>query len=208
MNRLEAFKLANSEHASPEQLRELADHDEYKVRKAVASNPNSPPEALRDLLPYHPNEVLNNAVMPLLRLENPNIVRDWVSAVHPDGDVDLDRKTLLATTSSHPEIMHALATTKQPFEIHNKLFDNENLPSKSIDAILNQHTAETPAASFHRGAAAWHPNTSKKTLEKLLNYDNISIGAAPHIKERLKYKNYKEEHKSIYSYMRQLLEND
>lgn len=41
------------------------------VAKALASNPNTPPQMLAKLLPRYPEQVLTNPVFPLLALENP-----------------------------------------------------------------------------------------------------------------------------------------
>ncbi len=68
--------VANNPNATPELLRELADNEENFLRKNVAANPNAPMEVLWKLGEEFPQEVLENAVLPLLLLENPNLLEE------------------------------------------------------------------------------------------------------------------------------------
>ena len=67
-------KLAQNETTSPETLRELAQHEDRRVRQYVAQNPNTPAEVLLNICFEFPSEVINNPVIPLLILENPYIL--------------------------------------------------------------------------------------------------------------------------------------
>ena len=69
-----ASLVANNPNAAPELLTELADREEDFIRKNVAANPNTPMEVLWKLGEEFPEEVLDNAVLPLLLLENPNLL--------------------------------------------------------------------------------------------------------------------------------------
>ena len=71
-----ASLVANNPNATPELLRELAESEEDFIRKNVAVNPNTPMEVLWKLGEEFPTEVLENAVFPLLLLENPNLLEN------------------------------------------------------------------------------------------------------------------------------------
>jgi len=71
-----ASLVANNPNASPELLTKLADSEEDFIRKNVAANPNTPKEVLWKLGEEFPEEVLENAVFPLLLLENPNLLEE------------------------------------------------------------------------------------------------------------------------------------
>ena len=71
-----ATLVANNPNATTELLTELADSEENFIRKNVAANPNTPMEVLWKLGEEFPQEVLDNAVFPLLLLENPNLLEE------------------------------------------------------------------------------------------------------------------------------------
>ena len=71
-----ASLVANNPNATAELLTELADREEDFIRKNVAANPNTPTEVLWKLGEEFPQEVLENAVLPLLLLENPNLINE------------------------------------------------------------------------------------------------------------------------------------
>ncbi len=52
----------------------MAKIDDIELKKAIASNPNTPTKVLLRLINKHPQEVLNNSILPLLLLENPNLL--------------------------------------------------------------------------------------------------------------------------------------
>jgi hypothetical protein len=76
INSAVAGLVANNPNATPEILTELADREEDFIRKNVAANPNTPTEVLWKLGEEFPQEVLENAVFPLLLLENPNLLEE------------------------------------------------------------------------------------------------------------------------------------
>jgi hypothetical protein len=71
-----ASLVANNPNASPELLTELACKKQEFIRKNVAANPNTPKEVLWKLGEEFPEVVLENAVLPLLLLENPNLLEE------------------------------------------------------------------------------------------------------------------------------------
>lgn len=71
--RLSQYKqLAASPDTSPEQLRELAAISSKSISFRVAANPNTPIDVLWKLGTKFPKQLLENPVLPLLLLENPN----------------------------------------------------------------------------------------------------------------------------------------
>ncbi len=67
---------ANDPATAPERLRFLASHRDARVRQVVARNPNTPADALFRLAVRHADAVLDNPVLDLLVLENPNMLAE------------------------------------------------------------------------------------------------------------------------------------
>jgi hypothetical protein len=71
------LEIASDPTTSPEILRQLSlDHEEVKIRKLVAKNPNTPITALLSLAKEFPREVARNPVIILLQLENPGFIEE------------------------------------------------------------------------------------------------------------------------------------
>lgn len=66
--------VCTNPNAEPNLLRELANKSDYKILSAIASNPNTPTDILWKVGLDFPEEVLSNPVLPLLLLENPNLI--------------------------------------------------------------------------------------------------------------------------------------
>ena len=71
--RLTLLEEAKLETTPDSRLRELAASDNAAIRKAVASNPNTPTDILWELGAEFPDQLLANPVWNLLLLENPNL---------------------------------------------------------------------------------------------------------------------------------------
>ena len=73
------------------ELANLSLHPAREVRAAVAAHPNTAPFVLSTLAAQFPGEVLGNPGLPLLRLANPHLLRDWPApalhalAAHPEA---------------------------------------------------------------------------------------------------------------------------
>jgi len=65
---------ASNPNTPPEQLRELADCEDSTIRQLVVVNPNTPTEILWRLGEEFPAQLLENSVLPLLALEKLNLV--------------------------------------------------------------------------------------------------------------------------------------
>ena len=67
---------ASDPTTSPERLRSFYLPDRFEaVLQALAGNPNTPSEVLLRLIETHPNEFLQNPVLPLLSLEDPDFAK-------------------------------------------------------------------------------------------------------------------------------------
>ncbi|GAX39076.1 hypothetical protein NIES4075_00270 [Tolypothrix sp. NIES-4075] len=64
----------------PELLRELAESDNEAICQAVAQNSNTPTDVLLNLFAEFLLQVLNNPVLDLLLLENPNFFNELYQA--------------------------------------------------------------------------------------------------------------------------------
>ena len=65
-------QLAKDETTASEVLVNLAKNEDYTIRQYVAANPNTPIEVLLSICFEFPVEVINNPIIPLLILENPD----------------------------------------------------------------------------------------------------------------------------------------
>jgi hypothetical protein len=73
MSQKRPLREAQDAKTSPERLALLAHHEDSIVREAVAQNPNTPLQVLYSLAEYYPQDFLQNPLLPLLLLENPNL---------------------------------------------------------------------------------------------------------------------------------------
>lgn len=69
------LQVAENNAAPPELLRELAASSKA-VCERVAANPNTPIDVLLKLGAKFPKQLLSNPILPLLLLENPNLVEE------------------------------------------------------------------------------------------------------------------------------------
>lgn len=68
--------VANNFSAPADLLQELSDRADSTIRKHVTANPNTPTEVLLKLCPEFPQQFLQNIALPLLLLENPNLIAE------------------------------------------------------------------------------------------------------------------------------------
>jgi hypothetical protein len=83
--------IAANPETSPKTLSMLSKHFHSSIRKAVASNPNSPIETIYELLKEYPHRVVENPVFLLINFSNPN----WITEV-PEKNITalIDRKDI------------------------------------------------------------------------------------------------------------------
>ena len=154
----QARQLAQDETTLPEILAQLARNKDYQVRKAVASNPNTPTKTLLNLGADFPEELLNNFVFSLLLLENPNLIEDLPFAT---------KKSLLKCEAVPPSLIK-WAVTSSDKEISDILFSltiNPNTKSniiKNISNHNNKYLAES--AKLHINYLENNNETEQKIL--------------------------------------------
>lgn len=68
--------VAQNANTEPELLIELATSEDFIIRQNVAANPNTPIKTLFSLGAEFPKELLNNPILNLLLLENPNLISE------------------------------------------------------------------------------------------------------------------------------------
>lgn len=133
------------------ELANLSLHPAREVRAAVAAHPNTAPFVLSTLAARFPGEVLGNPGLPLLRLANPHLLRDWPApalhalAAHPEAPVWVRR---LAAARPEPELPAAVA-------------QHPNLTPAEIE-MLSRHSAW-----LVRARIAARPDLSRALLETL-----------------------------------------
>ncbi|HEX9412638.1 MAG TPA: hypothetical protein VF916_03980, partial [Ktedonobacterales bacterium] len=99
----------------PDTLKRLRRVANRATRAAVASNPNSPIEVLLELVPEFPLEVLDNPVLPLLTLANPELPGQMARQMTPEAQCALlrceqvPRAILKPLATSPDESVRALA---------------------------------------------------------------------------------------------------
>jgi hypothetical protein len=77
MSKLSQYKqLAASPDTLPELLRELAAKSSKAVCERITANPNTPTDILFKLGAKFPKQLLENPILPLLLLENPNFIEE------------------------------------------------------------------------------------------------------------------------------------
>jgi bacterioferritin-associated ferredoxin len=132
---------ASDPRAMPSLLRRLASHGDPAVRQAVAANPNTPTDALYRLAVRHPDAFLDNPLLELLILENPNLLAEMPSYA---------RSSLLACENA-PEAF--LEWSEKWNEGLMAVLTNPNVPKAMIERLV-EHTDERVAntAKLHVNA--------------------------------------------------------
>jgi hypothetical protein len=87
-----ARRVVKNPCATPALLRDLGNSRDTIIRSHVAANSNTPTDVLHKLSDEFPNQVLSNPVLPLLFLENPNII-DQLFQPHTLWSIVLDAQT-------------------------------------------------------------------------------------------------------------------
>ena len=169
--------------ATPERLTELADAPDPAVRRAVASNPNTPLPVLYALAVEFAAEVLANPVLPLLMLEDPNLLvrapaatvlallrSDSITApmlaqaaVHPDHDVQ-------RAVASHPmtpgAILERLARIQFRYE--------EVAANPAAPAALLEYLAGHSWVDVRREVVS-NPSLLSDALQRLLEDEDVLV---------------------------------
>lgn len=191
------LEKAQNPATSSEDLAQLADHDDPEIVRKVASNPNTPTKTLGSLMlgGYH-KEVLDNPVIPLLKLENPDYLNnligseDWdaidsvaglnnpellhILSDHSDSAV---RDNIAKNKNTHPDTLDKLANDSNEY-VQNSVSKNKNTHENTLDKLGNLKK------SFINRGIIYNPNASSNVLHKIYqqipktNFDLIKVIAA------------------------------
>ncbi|MDK3155129.1 hypothetical protein QPK87_00810 [Kamptonema cortianum] len=144
------LQQASNPNTPPEQLRELATCEDVAIRQLVVANPNTPTEVLWRLGKLFPAQLLENPLLPLLFLENPNLI------------VQIPDETLvrLFELETVPDCLYQ-RLTQAKLNVRRAIAKNLNTPVPWLE-----HLAQDPE-EWVRGAIALNPKTPIPWLEHL-----------------------------------------
>lgn len=113
-------------------MRELSNSKSNAVRKAVASNPNTPTDILFDLGAKFPEQLLSNPLFDLLLLENPNLLSD------------LPRNTLkkLLALPEVPKYFQKWVSQRSDLELIRIILNNPNTSKEILERLLEHENSE------------------------------------------------------------------
>lgn len=176
---------ALDENTPPERLRDLIDQSitayDYYVYKAVARNPNTPTEILFEFLSGHAfyaEQVLENPVIPLLILEDPNFLRKvYQTSQYILHSVklplffvqwlmdNLDKNALLNLAKNNhisKSILEKLAFNES-VQIRQAVAENTNTPAQTLEVLAKDKCQEVRLSLTQYN----YHNCSTNILEKL-----------------------------------------
>jgi hypothetical protein len=139
---------AQDPNTTPERLVELSRQYSPAIKKAVAQNPNTPLSTLLLLAEKQPRAVLENPTLPLLLLENPNLLHglehraavvmlqarplpDWVArtiATHPDLGIRHD----ISGDEETPKVALETLALDSDRMVREFVAGNENTPAAAL----------------------------------------------------------------------------
>jgi hypothetical protein len=136
--------VARNPYADPELLRELAHNSDDSIRQAITSNPNTPTDMLWKLGEEFPENLLENSVLPLLRLEKLNLVEEIpLPTLRNILKVEMVPVYFLeqAAALSDTEVLFAIAKNAQtPLTVLNQLLHKPNI-YLSVKEALQLHVS-------------------------------------------------------------------
>lgn len=173
-------QLALSENCSVNTLIELSKDSNVTIRRAVASNPNTPERVLEELSEEFPEQVTANPVFDLLLLENPdsmfiklslarslNTSRDKLVRLIDDENKDI-RNAAIANSNIDSEILEKLIErfkdSWQSNYINLAIAKNPNASSEILDKLLDRYTIHDDEI---RSQIVRHKNASSEILDKI-----------------------------------------
>ncbi len=188
--------VANNPSAPANLMQQLATSNDKAIRKGVVSNPNTPVDLLVKLGKYFPKQLLNNPILSLLYLENPNLLYEiplstllkmlkqkkvpvffleW-AAEHSDINV---LKAVAQHLHTSPIILEKLVINCNDNVICRLIAKNPITPKNVLNQLIN-HKDE-----IVRWYVCVHQNTPESALDKLVAYNpstRISRFIAQHSK--------------------------
>lgn len=144
----QARLVANNPSTPPEELRTLANSGDAITRSHVAANPNTPTEVLLTLCGEFPAQVLNNPILSLLFLENPNLF----------NTIPLDSLLILLQQDNVPVFFLEWAATQPKLEIQLAVAMNAQTPKSILKKFVDSQWSKiAEAARLHVNLAGEIP---------------------------------------------------
>lgn len=167
-----ASLVASNVNANFELLQELYSYNDRSINEGIASNPNTPPKILVELLKTFPQQVVSNPIFPLLLLENPNFIKE---------DILRDILIVLLQQKELPEFFVNKALKSQSDLIRYILAQRQDLSELILEKLAQDNIV------IVRLAVAENPKTSINILKKLVldTNDFVCLTAAKIIVNRL-----------------------
>lgn len=177
---------ANDVETSPASLDALSRSSDRTVRRAVAKNPNVPPDTLMRLAAEFPDELFANPALPLFLLENPSLFSDM-----PEES--------LAKLVHHPSMPEAFlleAARHRAFYVRRAAAQNPRMPPDMLVELAEKQSyfeevagnPSTPPAYVARMArhewpavrlaAAQNPSLPKESIPALANDADAKVRRA------------------------------
>jgi hypothetical protein len=139
----------------PEILEELAKSENATIRKVVAQNPNTPTETLLQLFRDFPHQVLQNPIIDLLILEDPNFLYELYQVNVGIFDRDNLPSFFLKWAIKHPDDKIRIAVAR-----------SKKTPQYFLEQLANDNKVNV------RCCVAINSNTPIHTLEKFIQDSN------------------------------------
>ncbi len=162
-------QMATNPNTSPQVLHELARSKNWELRRLVASNPNTPTEALWQLGIDFPEAILTNPIFELLQLEH----------LHLAAEIPHCTLTSLLQCDRVPRAFMDYALNQQDYSLWLAVAYNPQT-SSTLLAKLAQKSRRQDRELIR--AVAAHPNTPPQLLAEI---SEISSGLAQIVAENL-----------------------
>lgn len=195
MSRATRLALALADHTASNLLQQLADDEDAEVRRAVASNPNTPQDVLLTLGREFPDAIVANPIFNILLLENPeslfvrlSLARSSTSSetlVNLSALPDEEILCAIAENSNTP-----VATLAQLVQNPPQIYDYDDPDGSEFDRLFTcvAKNPNTPASLLirlanHSGGSvryvvAEHPNTPVSILDRFADSSNVEMHRA------------------------------
>jgi hypothetical protein len=156
--------VASNSNTAPELLRNLASNKDYLIRQALVKNPNTPIDVLWKLGRDFPEELLNNPILSLLYVENPNLVEE------------IPVKTLysILMLDNAPIYLLERAAAMQLPTLDDAFLINPETPTHILEKLAQKIY---PITWFSREIKyiVMHPQVSAKILEKYVESSDVEL---------------------------------
>ncbi|MEH2127971.1 hypothetical protein [Nostoc sp.] len=158
-NVTQAQLVAAEPSTDPELLRELALSSDKIIRQLVAGNPNTPADVLLRLGAEFPSELLDNPVLPLLLLENLNLV----------AEIPLNTLRSILRQENVPVYILEQAAEKADLEVQLALVNNVQTPKGVLNRLTqSRHPQVVESACLHINLAGELTEKYKERIKEVI----------------------------------------